>query len=79
MSLLQTTGLRASYGQVDVLLGIDIEVNEGEMVVILGANGAGKTTTMRAISGTVARSGSIVFDGHDIVSHSAESIVCVSS
>jgi branched-chain amino acid transport system ATP-binding protein len=75
MSLLRTEGLRASYGQVDVLLGIDIEVNEGEMVVILGANGAGKTTTMRAVSGTVARSGSIVFDGQEIVSESAESIV----
>jgi branched-chain amino acid transport system ATP-binding protein len=75
MSLLRTEGLRASYGQVDVLLGIDIEVNEGEMVVILGANGAGKTTTMRAVSGTVARSGSIVFDGQEIVDESAESIV----
>ena len=75
MSLLRTEGLRASYGQVDVLLGIDIEVNEGEMVVILGANGAGKTTTMRAVSGTVARSGSIIFNGQEIVSESAESIV----
>ncbi len=75
MNLLRTEGLRASYGQVDVLLGIDIEVNEGEMVVILGANGAGKTTTMRAVSGTVARSGSIIFDGQEIVSESAESIV----
>ena len=75
MSLLRTEGLRASYGQVDVLLGIDIDVNEGEMVVILGANGAGKTTTMRAVSGTVARSGSIIFDGQEIVSESAESIV----
>ena len=75
MSLLRTEGLRASYGQVDVLLGIDIEVNEGEMVVILGANGAGKTTTMRAVSGTVTRSGSIIFDGQEIVSESAESIV----
>ena len=75
MSLLKATGLRASYGQVDVLLGIDIEVNEGEMVVVLGANGAGKTTTMRAISGTIPRSGSVMYDGHDIVSQSAESIV----
>ena len=75
MSLLRTEGLRASYGQVDVLLGIDIEVNEGEMVVILGANGAGKTTTMRAVSGTVARGGSVVFDGIEIVSESAEAIV----
>ena len=75
MSLLRTEGLRASYGQVDVLLGIDIEVNEGEKVVIIGANGAGKTTTMRAVSGTVARSGSIIFDGQEIVSESAESIV----
>jgi branched-chain amino acid transport system ATP-binding protein len=75
MSLLTTAGLRASYGQVEVLLGIDIEVNEGEMVVVLGANGAGKTTTMRAISGTIARGGSVMFDGEEISSHSAESIV----
>lgn len=75
MSLLQVSGLRAGYGPVDVLLGIDLEVVEGDIVVILGANGAGKTTTMRAISGTIPRGGSILFDGTDIASHSPESIV----
>lgn len=75
MSLLEVTQLRASYGQVDVLLGIDLEVTQGNIVVILGANGAGKTTTMRAISGTMSRSGTVMFDGENITSLSAEAIV----
>ena len=50
MTLLRTRGLTAGYGPVTVLHGLDLEVAEGEIVVILGANGAGKTTTMRAIS-----------------------------
>ncbi len=65
--LLQVRGVHAAYGQVRVLHGIDIEVGEGEVVVVLGANGAGKTTTMRAICGMVATVGSIVFDGTELV------------
>ena len=49
--------LTAGYGPVRCCTSIDLEVDEGEIVVILGANGAGKTTTMRAISGTIARHG----------------------
>jgi branched-chain amino acid transport system ATP-binding protein len=75
MSLLSVSGLRAGYGPVNVLEGIDIEVNEGEIVVILGANGAGKTTTMRAISGTIPRSGSIALNGQDIAKSKPEAIV----
>ena len=56
-------GLRAGYGPVEVLHGIDLDVDAGEVVVILGANGAGKTTTMRAVSGTILRRGTIMFDG----------------
>lgn len=66
MSLLRTQGLTAGYGPVTVLHGLDLEVNEGEIVVILGANGAGKTTTMRAISGIMPRQGVIELDGHSI-------------
>jgi branched-chain amino acid transport system ATP-binding protein len=73
--LLDVTGLRAGYGPVEVLHGIDFNVASGEVVVILGANGAGKTTSMRAISGTIPRRGSIRFNGHDITHESGDAIV----
>ena len=66
MTLLSARGLTAGYGPLKVLEGIDLDVNEGEIVVMRGANGAGKTTTMRAISGVIARHGEITFDGHSI-------------
>lgn len=75
MSLLSITDLAAGYGPLEVLHGFDLEVNQGEIVVILGANGAGKTTTMRAISGMIPRRGRIEFDGQDISSSSPDSIV----
>lgn len=75
MSLLTIEGLRAGYGAVNVLHDLDIEVNDGEIVVVLGANGAGKTTTISAVSGTVARSGRIDLEGKSIVKSSADSIV----
>ncbi len=75
MSVLAVTGLRAGYGAVNVLHDIDLTVEPGEIVVMLGANGAGKTTTMRAISGTIGRQGSITFEGEDITKLAAEQIV----
>jgi branched-chain amino acid transport system ATP-binding protein len=63
MSLLELDGVTGGYGPVTVLRGIDLRVEEGEVVVVLGANGAGKTTTLRAITGEIATEGSIVFDG----------------
>jgi branched-chain amino acid transport system ATP-binding protein len=75
MTLLRARGLTAGYGQVTVLQGIDLELNEGEIVVMLGANGAGKTTTMRSISGTIARDGVLELAGADITSASPDSIV----
>ena len=75
MSLLSVSDLAAGYGSLEVLHGFDLEVNQGEIVVILGANGAGKTTTMRAISGMIPRRGRIEFDGQDISSSSPDSIV----
>lgn len=65
--ILQIQGVHAAYGLVRVLHGIDLEVREGEVVVVLGANGAGKTTTMRAICGMVDTNGSILLDGKEIV------------
>ena len=75
MSLLSVRDVRAGYGPLEVLHGVSLEVNQGEIVVILGANGAGKTTTMRAVSGMIARQGSIRFEDADITSLSAEKIV----
>jgi branched-chain amino acid transport system ATP-binding protein len=75
MSLLEVRGLQAGYGPVEVLHGLDLEVNAGEVVVMLGANGAGKTTTIRTVSGTIPRRGTIVFDGHTITKASADHIV----
>ena len=74
MSLLEITGLRASYGPVRVLHGIDLHVDEGEVAVVLGANGAGKTTTIRSICQMVSTEGSIVFDGASIADKSTTDI-----
>jgi branched-chain amino acid transport system ATP-binding protein len=62
-ALLQLDEVEARYGPVKALHGIWLEVGEGELVAVLGANGAGKTTTLRAVSGTVRRSGDVIFDG----------------
>jgi branched-chain amino acid transport system ATP-binding protein len=61
--LLELDGVEARYGPVKALHGVTLEVGEGEFVAVLGANGAGKTTTLRAISGTVRRSGDVSFNG----------------
>ena len=73
--LLHVEGLRAGYGPVEVLHGIGFSVQAGEVVVILGANGAGKTTTLRAVSGTIARTGLVRFDGRDVSREQADAIV----
>ena len=75
MSLLEVKGLQAGYGIVEVLFGIDLEVDAGELVVVLGANGAGKTTTLRAISGMIPRRGAVTFDGEAILGKRADEIV----
>ena len=66
--MLSVKNMVASYGQVDVLRGIEIEVIKGEVCVILGANGAGKTTTLRSICNmpVVNSSGDVTLDGVDI-------------
>ncbi|MGZ4391809.1 MAG: ABC transporter ATP-binding protein [Gaiellaceae bacterium] len=63
MNLLELHGIEARYGPVQALHGVSLQVGDGELVAVLGANGAGKTTTLRAISGTVRRSGDVVFAG----------------
>ena len=63
MSLLELHGVEARYGPVKALHGVSLQVADGELVAVLGANGAGKTTTLRAISGTVRRTGEVMFAG----------------
>jgi len=65
-TLLKLNEVEAHYGPVQALRDVSLTVSEGEVVAVLGANGAGKTTTLRAISGTVTRSGGIELDGKEI-------------
>ncbi len=69
--LLDLVGLNAGYGQRRVLHDVDLCVEEGEIVAILGANGAGKTTTLRAISGAINRAGQITFSGKSLLGSGA--------
>jgi len=71
--LLELDNVVASYGPVKALHGISLNVDEGEIVAVLGANGAGKTTTLRAITNTVRRSGHIRFAGRSLAKECAES------
>ena len=73
--LLQASKLCASYGATRVLEGIDFEVDAGRITAILGANGAGKTTTLRALCQTVRTSGSILFEGRQLVGQATENVV----
>jgi branched-chain amino acid transport system ATP-binding protein len=61
--MLELKGVEVSYGAVEAVRGIDISVNDGEVVAMIGPNGAGKTSTLNAISGLVPYKGSITFDG----------------
>jgi branched-chain amino acid transport system ATP-binding protein len=67
MALLELHDVHTFYGTIEALKGISIDVNEGEIVTLIGSNGAGKSTTLRSISGlTPPREGSIRFDGEEI-------------
>ena len=67
MALLEVKDLQVYYGVICALKGISFEVNEGEIVSLIGANGAGKTTMMQSVVGMIPkRSGSVIFDGKDI-------------
>ena len=65
-ALLELRDVEARYGPVQALRGVSIDVPEGSVVAVLGANGAGKTTTLRAVSGTVRRSGEILLGGKSL-------------
>jgi branched-chain amino acid transport system ATP-binding protein len=68
--------VRAGYGRIEVLHGLNVSVNRGEIVTVIGANGSGKSTLLKAISGLVkVSSGSIEFEGRELTSMGVESIV----
>jgi branched-chain amino acid transport system ATP-binding protein len=74
MALLELTDVHARYGPVRALHGVSLAVDEGQIVAVLGANGAGKTTTLRAISGTVRRTGDIALDGKKLGRRGPEAV-----
>ncbi|MDO8979648.1 MAG: ABC transporter ATP-binding protein [Afipia sp.] len=74
--ILELQGLRAGYGEVQVLWGIDLSVRRGEITALIGSNGAGKTTLMRALSGLIpVQSGSYRSDGEDLAGATASRIL----
>ena len=74
--MLQVDNLNVYYGAIHALQGVSFNVNEGEIVTLIGANGAGKSTTLRTLSGLLrSRTGSIVFKGQDLTTLPAEKIV----
>ena len=76
MALLEVKNLEVYYGVICALKGISFEVNEGEIVSLIGANGAGKTTMMQSVVGIIPkRNGSVIFDGQDITKTPCHKIV----
>ena len=76
MALLEVKNLEVYYGVICALKGISFEVNEGEIVSLIGANGAGKTTMMQSVVGMIPKkSGSVIFDGNDITKTPCHKIV----
>lgn len=76
MALLTVKNLEVYYGVIRALKGISFEVNEGEIVTLIGANGAGKTTTMQSVVGLISsKSGTVTFDGVDITKMPCHKIV----
>ncbi|MBP7347821.1 MAG: ABC transporter ATP-binding protein [Butyrivibrio sp.] len=67
MAMLEIRDLKVYYGMIQAIKGISFDVNQGEVIALIGANGAGKTTTLQTITGTLSpKSGSIFFEGTDI-------------
>lgn len=76
MAMLEVKDLEVFYGVIQAIKGISFEVNEGEVIALIGANGAGKTTTLQTVSGMLTpKSGSIMFEGTDITKTPGHKIV----
>ena len=76
MAMLEVRDLQVYYGMIHAIKGISFEVNQGEVIALIGANGAGKTTTLHTITGLLApKSGSVLFEGKDITKVPAHKIV----
>jgi branched-chain amino acid transport system ATP-binding protein len=76
MAMLEVKDLEVYYGMIQAIKGISFEVNEGEIIALIGANGAGKTTTLHTVTGLLpAKHGSVVFEGKDITKIPGHKIV----
>ncbi len=76
MAMLEIKDLQVCYGVINAIKGVSFEVNEGEIIALIGANGAGKTTILHTVTGLVpAKSGSITFEGTDLIRTPAHKIV----
>ncbi|GFI27654.1 high-affinity branched-chain amino acid transport ATP-binding protein LivF [Lachnospiraceae bacterium] len=76
MAMLEIKDLEVYYGMIQAIKGISFEVNEGEVIALIGANGAGKTTILHTITGLLSpKKGSVVFEGKDITKVAAHKIV----
>jgi branched-chain amino acid transport system ATP-binding protein len=73
--MLTVRGLEVFYGPIRAVRGIDLDINAGEIVALIGANGAGKTTTVRAIAGLSAYRGEIAYEGKKLQPNSAEKVL----
>ena len=76
MAMLEVKDLEVYYGMIQAIKGISFEVNQGEVIALIGANGAGKTTTLHTITGLLSpKKGSVMFEGTDITKIPAHKIV----
>ena len=76
MAMLEVKDMEVYYGMIQAIKGISFEVNEGEVIALIGANGAGKTTTLHAVTGLIpAKAGEIIFDGKNVAKIPGHKIV----
>ena len=75
MSMLEASKLKVSYGGINAVKGIDLHVDAGEMVALIGANGAGKTTTLKAVCGLLHHGGKVRYNGEDVSGRPAYQLV----